>query len=540
MDALIAVVAPEIESSSAVLANLMFNNVWPPDSRHDVVFASHGIMLAAARTKACSDSLGRPQVRELSGEIRIQRWDWPTVAQPVPLSSPEDRARKESEGTRASGSPASISWLPASRTLVAYRDALGEGSLWYSVTEGRLALASHPALLLALEWVSDQADPIGGRSEGFAGADGERSPWRMIRRLPAGHRLSYGDGQVRVDRWWHLSLPPIDRSLADAEWIQRARGALERAVARRTPAAETVGAQLSGGLDSTAVSLIASRRLSTQGRALHTFSHLPAVRWNPPRPGDETPFVEAALERMPNAIPHSCTDTGGQGSRFDGRPLLAHDHSVRGAAREAGVGCMLSGWGGDEGISYNGDGFLAGQLLRLHLLPVLRWCWSFGGCTPRGLMGVLLYKVIYQQLGFLRPTAIHPDHSRRAWREGIQGLSGEARTVALQSYRSSRRLRAAASAHENQRRLLTSPHIANRIDSDAEWSIPAGFCFRYPLLDPEVIQVALQVPERLLVLNGRTRTLLREAMRGLYPELIQNRHGKFVSHPRTPVFRAVE
>ena len=112
--------------------------------------------------------------------------------------------------------------------------------------------------------------------------------------------------------------------------------------------------------------------------------------------------------------------------------------------------------------------------------------------------------------------------------------------MALRSYRRSLRLRAAPSAHENQRRLLSSPHITNRIDADAEWSIPAGFCFRYPLLDPEVIQVALQVPERLLMLNGRTRTLLREAMRGLYPELIQNRHGKFVSHPQAPSFRTVE
>jgi hypothetical protein len=100
--------------------------------------------------------------------------------------------------------------------------------------------------------------------------------------------------------------------------------------------------------------------------------------------------------------------------------------------------------------------------------------------------------------------------------------------------------RAAASAHENQRRLLTSPHIGNRIDADAEWSIPAGFCFRYPLLDPEVIQVALQVPERLLVLNGRTRTLIREAMRDLYPDLIYTRRGKFVSNPRRPEFRSVE
>jgi asparagine synthase (glutamine-hydrolysing) len=537
MDALVALVAPGNEDHLAASVGSMFDQLWPRELRADAVVACTGVAIGSSRTRPASHALGAPAIHQMSGDFLARRWDWPAMQGSLPGGGGGGFSALSAQ---ADSPHALIAWDAARRALTIQRDPFGEASFWYAHSGERLAVASHPEPLFALEWVSGETDPVGQQAIWVAVGPGDNSPWCMIRRLPAGHRLIYGGGRARVERWWSLSVMPTERPMDEAEWIQRARGALERAVARRIPAAGMVGAQLSGGLDSTAVSLLAAGALNTKRRELHTFSHLPAVRWNPPRPGDETPYVQAALGRMPNAIPHSCTDEGGEGAKFDGTTLLAHDRSVRDAAHAAGVGCMLSGWGGDEGISYNGDGFLAGQLLRLHFLPVLRWCWSFGGGTPRGLMGALLYKVMYQQLGFLRPTAVHPDHSRRSRQARIQELTGEARSVALNSYRASRRLRAAASAHENQRRLLSSPHLANRIDSDAEWSIPAGFCFRYPLLDPEVIQIALQVPERLLVLNGRTRTLLREAMRGVYPDLIQNRHGKFVSHPQAPVFRAVE
>jgi asparagine synthase (glutamine-hydrolysing) len=537
MDALVALVAPDTERQLAAAVASMLDRLWPHERRADAIMTWPGVAIASSRTRRASEALGAPAVYQENGAFLVRRWDWQSLTDAATTNARLVDSSRASEGAPLE---AMIRWNADRQDLTIQRDPLGEASFWYAYDGGRLAVASHPQPLFALEWVSDEPDPVRAQALWISASPGDWSPWRMIHRLPAGHRLIYRDVQVRVERWWRLSVRPIERSLDDREWVQRAREALERAVARRIPVAETVGAQLSGGLDSTATCLLAARGLSVQGRALHTFSHLPAVPWNPPQPGDETPYVEAALGRMSNAIPHPCTDEGGEGAKSDGSSLLAHDRSVRDAAHAVGVGCMLSGWGGDEGISYNGDGFLAGQLLGLHFPSVLRWCWEFGGRTPRGLLGVFLYKLIYQQLGFLRPTPVHPNPSRRSKRERLRGLRGEARTQALRFLRDGRRLRAAASAHENQRRLLTSPHIANRIDSDAEWSIPAGFCFRYPLLDPEVLEVALQVPERLMVLNGRTRTLLREAMRGLYPDLIQNRHGKFVSHPQAPVFRAVE
>jgi hypothetical protein len=148
------------------------------------------------------------------------------------------------------------------------------------------------------------------------------------------------------------------------------------------------------------------------------------------------------------------------------------------------------------------------------------------------MLGSFLAKVIQQQLGLINPTAVHRLPRRQELERRLADQPAQIRE-SLRARRSQQQtLRGAASAHENQRRLLRSSHLGNRIAMDALWSVPAGLHFRYPLLDPDVLALALAVPERLFVMGWRTRTLLRTAMLGIYPELIQRRHGKFVSHPR--------
>lgn len=541
MDALLALVSSAADEGSSALATAALDRLWPGMPRRTDEYSERGVLLTVARVDDPAHGLPPPAVRFCSGAVVAHRWDWPALAEDGPRSS-DWAAHLADRGPLRSppaGIPSSLAWLPGTETFVALRDAMGEGSLWYAANRNRLAVASHPVLLMSVPWIVAGPDPIGAELAWFGVGPGHLTPWIGIRRLPAGHRLIWREGTFVVEQWWRLVRPADEREHDDTVWFELARAAMERAVARRIPATGAVGTHLSGGLDSTAVSLLAARFLDHGGQPVHTFSHLPSVKWIPPQPGDETPYVEAAIAKMPNAILHCCTDEGGGGSLLDGRPLAAHDSAVSEEARRAGVNLMLSGWGGDEGLSFNGAGFLAQELLKFRLLPLLRSTWEMGGRRLRGLAAILLYRLVYQQLGLVRPPTGQLALSRvpPVLLDRASGPSGE---VARGILRQTSSLRSAASPHENQRRLLSSPHIGNRIDADAEWSIPAGFCFRYPLLDPEVIQVALQAPERLFVLNGRTRTLMREAMRDLYPDLIYHRRGKFVSHPRRPEFRPLE
>lgn len=537
MDALIALAAPDLPDLTGTIRT-MAEALWPGEMRLEAVHTANGVALAGLRTANGARVLGAPRIRNRHDIHLAQRFDWPTLE-----SDPSDEGNAwlarlaggnpESPPTSGSGLAGIVLEEQAGR-LTVLRDPLGECPFWYAQVGSRFAVATHPAPLLALDWIPDDPDPIGANPHLAILLGAEQTSWRAIRRVPPGHRLIYRNGSLRLSRWWELTSARIDAPLSDEEWLRLSRVALERAVARRIPAQGPIGSQLSGGLDSTAVALLAARQLEVQHRPLHTFSHVPAVRWNPPQPGDETPYIEAALGCMPNAVAHFLTGVACAGEIY-GRSLTSHDLEVREAARASEIPLMLSGWGGDEGMSYNGDGYLAEQLLRGRLASVVRWCWQFGRGRPRNAAVAFYAKVVMQQLGLLRPTPLHPPRKTDMMAE-IATLPDNAKREVLARHRQTRRLRRAANPKTNQHRLLTNSHLAFRIEHDALWSVPAGFTFRYPLLDPDLLRLVLAVPGRLFVAGGRTRTLMRRALLGVYPDLIQERHGKFPSHPAQPIF----
>src|SRR5688572_3434511 len=73
-----------------------------------------------------------------------------------------------------------------------------------------------------------------------------------VRKLPPGHSLVFEGTSLRVRRWWE---PPLgeEEGVDEAEWADRVRDALGRAVRRRLVADVPLGAFLSGGVDSSAV-----------------------------------------------------------------------------------------------------------------------------------------------------------------------------------------------------------------------------------------------------------------------------------------------
>lgn len=506
----------------------MLDALWPVSERQDASFEGPGIVLTATRTSAGARALGPPRVHQAGTTHAVVRFDWPTLAGEPPRPCIDPAIAPDPLG------PTSLVWDQATQTLLVTRDAFGESPVWYASHAGQFAVSTCPAILQALPWISDQPDPLARHAmELRVPLAPSETGWHDLKRLPAGHRLSVREGQVELRRWWTPGAAPRDSAGSDREWFAEIRGALELAVARRIPANGAVGSHLSGGLDSTAVTLLASRSLAEAGRPLHTFSHLPAVRWKPPQPGDETPYVDAALACMPNAISHVAFGVRATVEASESR-LLPHDAEVRDLAHREAIVTLLSGWGGDEGVSFNGDGHLAGLLLRGHLWSVVRWCHRFGGGSLGRTARVFYYKVVLQQLGWLAPTPGSRPRGHDLDR-ALRGFPAETRRILRQRSLAQYRQRQASSGRENQYRLLNSPHLGVRIDHDAEWSVPAGIGLRYPLLDPGLISLVLAAPERLFVLGGRTRTLMRQALHGLYPELIQKRHGKFGSHPRAPV-----
>jgi asparagine synthase (glutamine-hydrolysing) len=98
-------------------------------------------------------------------------------------------------------------WDAGRRSLLLARDRSGIKPLYYVEKDGRLAFASEVKALLPLPWVSRELDPEA--LELYLSLLYIPAPWsifRDIRKLPAGHRLVWRDGESKVEPYCGLQI----------------------------------------------------------------------------------------------------------------------------------------------------------------------------------------------------------------------------------------------------------------------------------------------------------------------------------------------
>lgn len=140
-------------------------------------------------------------------------------------------------------------WNQRERCLFLARDHFGVKPLYYARYGGRFCFASQPKAILADPAFKREIDPRGLRdffAFGFVPYD--RSAFKSISKLPAGHTATLRDGSLELRRYWRLKCEPeiIDPAEAD---LQLRNGLLD-AVRSQLVSDVPVGCFLSGGIDS--------------------------------------------------------------------------------------------------------------------------------------------------------------------------------------------------------------------------------------------------------------------------------------------------
>ena len=162
-------------------------------------------------------------------------------------------------------------WDTRRDRLVLARDRLGIRPLFYARLRGRFLFASEIKAILAVAPEAAALDERGlAQVFTFWAPVGERTLFRGVRSLPAGHLLVIDGRDERLHRYWDWTFPE-DRGHADIgmdEAAERVRELLRDAVRLQLRADVPVGAYLSGGLDSSGIVAFAKEHT----RALRTFS----------------------------------------------------------------------------------------------------------------------------------------------------------------------------------------------------------------------------------------------------------------------------
>ena len=190
-------------------------------------------------------------------------------------------------------------WDPRSRSLTLARDHLGLNVVMWHKNSQFFAFASMPNCLFALDNVSREyceeklADFLV-----LNHADHVTTIYRNVFRVPPAHTVQITiDGSLKLRRYWSPAMIKPVRLASDAEYADGLRECLDRAVRQQMRSIHPIGCLLSGGLDSSSVSVLAARALKEKNQRLVAFTGVPRSNFDGPVPAgcyaDETPYVDA-------------------------------------------------------------------------------------------------------------------------------------------------------------------------------------------------------------------------------------------------------
>jgi asparagine synthase (glutamine-hydrolysing) len=443
---------------------------------------------------------------------------------------------------RVLGDFAFAAWDGAEQTLTCGRDAFGIRPLYYAFKPGQLfAFASAPSALHGAGIVPKTIDAAAVVRRAVHAQSFDHSLIKGVARLPPGHALVVSPDGLALRRYWRLERARIGSarmSLADA--ASELRRLVEQAVRSRLPEGDAVGAHLSGGLDSSAIAILAARALREDGRTLHAYSFLDRPR-NDVRLEDETDFVEACLEAEVGIdwrpVYQSAREFE-EGYALD--PDLMHpvdrddpEAQVAATAEGQGVKLILSGWGGDEAATFNGRGALAELAKRGRWRTLRREISALAKERRWSAQEVFFRDVFNPLLGQYLPAWLKQARRRALGRRPRHTdlVRGALTAEASHALRDVPPNPIWTDGRKSRWDLINSPHIALRAEVWALVGARHGVAYTFPLLDRRVVEFALSLPSEFFLSGGFRRRPFRDAMQDVLPDKVRSRHQKYRPFP---------
>ena len=412
------------------------------------------------------------------------------------------------------------------------RDHFGARPLVYAERLGRyLAFASSPVALLHTGLASTALDEVVTASWMLQPPPPPgRTIYRDIRPVDAAHLVECRDGTVTTRRYWRLDSRrrlPFDsdpRELAD-ETARLLTEAVERRLATDGPGA----GHLSGGLDSSPLAVLAARALARSGRAFFGYTFREPEQ-GPGLPGEgDAPMAdlvaaaEPGITQVPVVSP-SLLATYAEGIEPETLLPLSRREPEEQILRHAagqGAGVILTGWGGDQIVSFQGRGAQVELLRAGRLIRLWRYLRAEAQGTGTSLPRLFLSTVVMQGLP-------------QRFREALRRLVGR-ETPFLTTMASHSRLVAPhrrdsllienwaddGDTHEMRRGTAEAWYIQTRLEAFARQGARHGIVYAYPLLDLDLIEFSMQVPGIFLRNGGRRRVLFRDALAGILPDAVR-------------------
>jgi len=437
---------------------------------------------------------------------------------------------------RVLGAFAFVVWDAEAEMVFCARDHFGVKPLYYHLDDDVFAVASAPKALLAIPGVSsDVSDVAVGDFLLHRFEDQTTSYFESVRRLPPAHTMIAGNDEERRRRYWDLDATRTVTLDSDAAYERRFRELFERAVERRLRSNGPIGADLSGGLDSSSIAVTA-RALLPDSEPLSTFSDV----YDEAPSSDEREFIETVTRMDGITSEYIFLDDVGivvdvdDVQRYLDHP--PHDTTHFGKwerakrVSDAGVRVQLKGELGDEtvshGLAYLPELLKTGRWLRLHRE-----------------LSALSEVVGTPEHRLLRGNAVAPlvpTWARRLARRvrGEPTLVERANPTLDPTFVRECDLRERyrslepvvplldQSARYQQRQSLLSGRPTATFETLDQISAAFSVEPRYPFADVRLVEFCLAIPPSQQLSDGWTRSIIRRSLGDLLPDKIRRRPWK--------------
>lgn len=425
-------------------------------------------------------------------------------------------------------------WDNRKQQLFIARDRLGIKPLYYAEKQGYLAFSTESKAILALPDFKAEVCPHGLQQYlrlGYVPAP--YSMFNGIRKLEVASYLLIDKDSIRQQQYWQ---PDFQQHEHDSEqsWVRRIREQLEQSVAMQMVSDVPLGAFLSGGVDSSAVVALMSKHSSQPvktyaigfdtGGAGQFYNELPYARAVAELFGTQhkeilvKPDVVGLLPKLLWHLDEPVAD-----SAFITTYLVSEF-----ARKEVTV--ILSGVGGDELFGgyrrYLGEHYLQKYQkipawLRQRLISPLakklpsdrhsKWL-----NTLRLTKAFVQSAELSEDERYLRYMQVFsPQQSQQLLQQPLAAGS-----LLQQRYQHSKAEQSLWRMFDTDRQTQLADDLLLLTD---KMTMATSLECRVPFLDHQLVELAVQMPQQLVMKNGRLKHLLKEALSDMLPTTILDR-----------------
>lgn len=435
-------------------------------------------------------------------------------------------------------------WDERNQKLFGARDFSGSRTLYYYKDDERFAFCTTIMPLFTLpgvkkelneEWMAEfLAIPVN-----FESVDPTSTSYKQIEQLAPSHSISVNGDRVRLTRYCYLMEENKKLKLkSDEEYEEAFCDVFQKAVKARIRTHLSVGAHLSGGLDSGSVVSFASKALKQENKMLNTFSYVPVdgfEDWtHKSRIADESPYIKATVNHVRNINDHYLSfDERSPFTEIDDwldtleMPYKFFENTfwLRGMyeqAQQKNIGVLLNGQRGNWTISW-------GPVLDYYanLIKKIKWIRLYQelnqysnniGVHKSKIMAAArkkafpyVYDLLNPEEPFHFPIIINPEFARKT--DVFNKLHNQGIDVSLS------KLPTAYEVRDRQFRQLYYWSITGTYG--AKFSLRYSVWDRDPTNDLRLIKFCLSVPEDQYVRQGLDRSLVRRATKAYLPDKVR-------------------